>query len=58
MGDLHHAGAAASAVRLRRLPGPHLQAVARRRGARLLRRRRQDARQVRLDSRARLPFGE
>jgi hypothetical protein len=58
VGHLHHAAAEPSHVRVRLVPGAHLQDVARRQGSRLARRLRQDAQEVRLDPRARVSVRE
>src|SRR5207249_7065173 len=58
LGGVHHARTEAGAVRLRRVPGPGVQAVPGRKAARRARRIRQAAEAVRLDPRDRLSFGE
>ena len=58
VGGLHHARAEPGPLRRRRLSRAHLQAHARRQGARRARRVRQAAEAVRLDPRDRVPVGE
>src|SRR2546425_1095338 len=58
VGGLHHARPEPGALHLGRVPGPRVQAVTRRKGARGARRVRQATEAVRLDPRDRLPVGE